>query len=78
MDGQNWGLPGSLILGSGIGIYYYPGVVYYMTRRPEHQPIRPGTAGGWREYALPCALIAIILLLGTLPQSLMASLEAIL
>jgi NADH-quinone oxidoreductase subunit N len=78
VDGQNWILLGSLILGSGIGIYYYLRVVYYMTRRPEHQPIQPGTAGGWREYALSCGLIAIILLLGIMPQPLMAFLEAIL
>ena len=78
VNGQNWTLLGSLILGSGIGIYYYLRVVYYMTRRPEHQPIEPGTTQSWREFALPGALIATILLLGTMPQALMAFLESIL
>ncbi len=78
VNGQNWTLLGSLILGSGIGIYYYLRVVYYMTRRPEHQPIEPGTTQSWREFALPGALIATILLLGTMPQALIAFLESIL
>ncbi len=78
VNGQNWTLLGSLILGSGIGIYYYLRVVYYMTRRPEHQPTGPGTTQSWREFALPGVLIATILLLGTMPQALMAFLESIL
>jgi hypothetical protein len=49
-----------------------------MARRPEHQPIQPGTAGSWREYDLSCALIDNFLPLGALPQSLTAILEAIL
>tara|TARA_R110002072_G_scaffold9891_1_gene47123 strand:- start:803 stop:2248 length:1446 start_codon:yes stop_codon:yes gene_type:complete len=78
VNGQNWTLLGSLILGSGIGIYYYLRVVYYMTRRPEHQPTGPGTTQSWREFALPGVLIATILLLGTMPQALIAFLESIL
>jgi NADH-quinone oxidoreductase subunit N len=78
VSGQHWILLGALILGSGIGIYYYLRVVFYMTRGQEQQNIEPAADGGWRERALPCALIAIILLLGTVPQSLMSYLRSIL
>ena len=78
VSGQHWVLLAALVLGSAIGIYYYLRVVYYMTRRPEQHHIQPGTSSGWRVPALSCALIAGILLLGTVPQSLIAYLRAIL
>jgi NADH-quinone oxidoreductase subunit N len=78
VSGHHWILLGALILGSGIGIYYYLRVVYYMTRRPGEHPIKLGSRDSWQEYALPCALIAIILLLGIVPQSLLMFLETIL
>ena len=78
VSGNHWILLGALIAGSGIGIYYYLRVVYYMTRRPGEHPIKAGSRDGWQGYALPCALIAIILLLGMVPQSLLTFLESIL
>jgi NADH-quinone oxidoreductase subunit N len=78
VSGHNWVLLATLILGSSIGIYYYLRVVYYMTRRPEQHHVQPKLEGSWRGRALSCALIASILLLGTVPQSLMAYLRSIL
>ena len=78
VSGHNWVLLTALILGSGIGIYYYLRVVYYMTRRPEQHHVQPKVVGNWRGRALSCALIATILLLGTVPQPLMAYLRSIL
>lgn len=78
VSGHNWILLGALIIGSGIGIYYYLRVVFYMTRRPEQHHLDPGTVTGWRVPSLSCALIASILLLGTVPQSLMEYLRSIL
>ena len=78
VSGHHWILLGALILGSGIGIYYYLRVVFYMTRRPEQHHLDPGTVTGWRVPSLSCALIASILLLGTVPQSLMEYLRSIL
>ena len=78
VSGRHWILLAALVLGSGIGIYYYLRVVYYMTRRPEPHHVQPGSGNGWRAHGLPSALIAIILLLGILPQSLMAYLRSIL
>ena len=78
VSGHNWVLLATLIVGSGIGIYYYLRVVYYMTRQPEQHQVGPVIVGGWRVSALSCALIAAILLLGTLPQPLLAYLRSIL
>jgi NADH-quinone oxidoreductase subunit N len=78
VSGHNWVLLTALVLGSGIGIYYYLRVVYYMTRRPEQHHMLPNLEGNWRRRVLTCALIASILLLGTVPQPLMAYLRSIL
>jgi NADH-quinone oxidoreductase subunit N len=78
VEGHNWVLLAALIIGSGIGIYYYLRVIYYMSRRPEEHPNALNVTGGWRVRAVSCALIAAILILGTLPQSLMQYLRSIL
>lgn len=78
VSGHHWVLLCALIAGSGIGIYYYLRVVYYMTRRPEQHHAEVELADGWYARAMSCAVIATILLLGTLPQSLMGYLRSIL
>ena len=78
VSGQNWILLGALIVGSAIGIYYYLRVVYHMSRRPEEHHALPGANGGLLAGAVASALIAAILLLGTLPQPLMSYLRSIL
>jgi NADH-quinone oxidoreductase subunit N len=78
VSGHNWVLLATLIVGSGIGIYYYLRVVYYMTRRPEQRHLEPSADRGWRVSLLSCALIAAILLMGMAPQPLMEYLRSIL
>ena len=78
VSGYHWVLLASLIVGSGIGIYYYLRVVFYMTRRPDEHHSEPTVPGGWPFRVLSCALIASILLLGTVPQPLMAYIRSIL
>ena len=73
-----WILLGALVLGSGIGIYYYLRVIFYMTRRVEEHNSKPVAPGGFMLRAVSCALIAGILLLGTVPQPLMEYLGSIL
>lgn len=73
-----WVLLGSLVVGSGIGIYYYLRVIFYMTRKVEEHNNNPVAPGGWLVKAVSCALIASILLLGTVPQPLMEYLRSIL
>ncbi len=78
VSGGNWVLLGALVIGSGLGIYYYLRVVYYMSRatRDHGQPLELETRPG--GMILSGLLIAGILLLGTVPQTLMAYLRSIL
>ena len=73
-----WILLGSLVAGSAIGIYYYLRVIFYMTRRVEEHNNEPVTPGGFMVKTTVCTLIASILLLGTVPQALIAYLGSIL
>ena len=78
MSGHNWVLLFTLALGSSIGIYYYLRVVYYMTRRQEEHGVEQETLSAWPGRFLSTALIATILLLGIVPESLMLYLRSIL
>jgi NADH-quinone oxidoreductase subunit N len=77
--GSHWIMLGALVIGSGIGIYYYLRVVFYMARRPEDTRVTllegdealPGTV-------LACALIALVLWLGIAPQPLIDYVRTIL
>jgi NADH-quinone oxidoreductase subunit N len=73
-----WILLGSLVVGSAIGIYYYLRVIFYMTRRVGEHNNNPTVAGSFTVKAISWALIASILLLGTVPQPLMEYLTSIL
>jgi len=74
--GHNWVLLASLIVGSGIGIYYYLRTVYNMTLPPGDKPdSRPSPV---RAPVLTMLLIGIVLFLGVMPQPLVAYIEAIL
>ncbi|MBR9911128.1 MAG: NADH-quinone oxidoreductase subunit N [Gammaproteobacteria bacterium] len=77
VSGYHWGLLGALVIGSGIGIYYYLRVVFYMSRRDDISQTQMKAAGGWPVHILACVLLAIIVLLGTVPQPLMAYLRLI-
>ncbi|MEH6587246.1 MAG: NADH-quinone oxidoreductase subunit N [Halioglobus sp.] len=77
-SGGNWALLAALIAGSAIGIYYYLRVVFYMTRGADEHRHTVDLAPNWSGKVLSCLLIASILLLGIMPQSLMAYLGSIL
>ncbi|WP_019530973.1 NADH-quinone oxidoreductase subunit N [Dasania marina] len=78
ISGYHWVLIAALILGSAIGIYYYLRVIFYMTKRSSPTYTLAATAKGWHINSLSTGLIIIILLLGTVPQPLMAYLRSIL
>ncbi|MEH6518597.1 MAG: NADH-quinone oxidoreductase subunit N [Halioglobus sp.] len=78
VSGSHWILLASLVVGSGIGIYYYLRVVYYLARRPEEHPDKPSIPQGSLVRLISCGLIAGILVLGVLPQSLMLYIRSIL
>jgi NADH-quinone oxidoreductase subunit N len=73
-----WLLLASLVIGSSIGIYYYLRVIFYMTRRVEEHNIHPQVPGGILVRGVTVALIAGILALGVLPQTLIEYLQSIL
>ena len=78
VSGSHWILLGSLIAGSGIGIYYYLRVVFYMTRRPDEQHYDLTLPQSSLARLVSWCLIAGVILLGTLPQPLMSYLRSIL
>ena len=73
-----WLLLASLVIGSSIGIYYYLRVIFYMTRRVEEHNNQPQVPGGILVRSVSLALIAAILFLGVLPQTLIEYLQSIL
>ena len=73
-----WVLLAALVIGSGIGIYYYLRVIFYMTRRVEEHNNKPVAPDGLLVKTVSCVLIASILFLGTAPQPLMEYLRSIL
>ncbi len=78
VSGRNWILLGVLVAGSAIGIYYYLRVIYYMSRRPEEHHTGPVSEAGLVTSIVTSLLIVGILLLGIMPQPLMAFLRSIL
>ncbi len=74
--GGNWVLLGSLVIGSGIGIYYYLRVVLQMAERPETSIA--ASPGRWPAATLAGVLIGAVVWLGVFPQTLMAYLRSIL
>jgi NADH-quinone oxidoreductase subunit N len=77
-SGSNWVLLGSLVIGSGLGIYYYLRVVFYMTQRVGDQDVGPAAPSTVGVRVVSLVLIASILLLGLLPQPLLEYLRSIL
>jgi NADH-quinone oxidoreductase subunit N len=78
VDGGNWIMLAALVIGSGIGIYYYLRVVYTMTLRDGNTSPEQQLAIGWAGKTVALLLLAGILLLGTVPQPLMSYLRSIL
>ena len=70
-----WLLLAALVIGSGIGLYYYLRIVYRMLLpAPEDAPpLREGSAG----FGVVMALFALLLVFGVYPASLMSLIEAI-
>lgn len=78
ITGYYWTLLTSLIIGSSIGIYYYLRVVFYMTRWGDTDSKQLKLSDSLHMRIVSCILIASILILGVVPQTLIAYLESIL
>ncbi len=70
-----WLLLAALVVGSGIGLYYYLRIVYRMLLpEPEGAPqLRQGTAG----FSIVLVLFVLLVLFGVYPASLMSLIESI-
>lgn len=72
-SGYHWILLIGLVIGSGMGIYYYLRVVFYMTRKEVVCTVN--IVKNRLSRSISFALIAAILLLGILPQPLISYLK---
>ncbi len=73
ISGSLWLLLGALVIGSGIGIYYYLRVIFAMTQTDSsdtntvYSPVHVSLVAK----AVVCLLVVLMLYLGVLPQGLM-------
>lgn len=65
-QGSLWMLLGALIVGSGLGLYYYLRIVFQMAQAPELAPARPET-GLVGTHLLLAVLLLLIVGLGVYP-----------
>lgn len=73
IKGSLWVLLGALVIGSGIGIYYYLRVVFAMTKNAPADDATnsfPSTVSMVGKFVI-CLLIILMLYLGVLPQATM-------
>ncbi|NND81703.1 MAG: NADH-quinone oxidoreductase subunit N [Gammaproteobacteria bacterium] len=72
IEGSLWWLIGALVVGSGIGIYYYLRVVFIMSSKVDNRnaTIAPGKLSLIAKLVI-CALLFIMVYLGVMPQSVM-------
>lgn len=68
-----WMLLAVLVLGSGIGLYYYLRIVYRMLMPEKHTlPYRVGGVEGVSSYAVLAILLFLLLLFGVYPAPIMS------
>tara|TARA_B110000858_G_scaffold198463_1_gene265313 strand:+ start:11998 stop:13461 length:1464 start_codon:yes stop_codon:yes gene_type:complete len=68
-----WVLLGVLVLGSGIGLYYYLRIIYLMLMPEKHsQPYRISGAEAVSSYAVIAILLFLLLLFGVYPAPIMS------
>ena len=72
-----WALLGVLVLGSGIGLYYYLRIIYRMLMPEKHtQPYRVGGVESVSSYAVLAILLFLLLLFGVYPAPIMSIVAA--
>jgi len=70
INGTLWWLLAALVVGSGIGIYYYLRVIFAMTNKPSNTAASLASPSLVAKCVV-CLLIAAMLYLGVLPQTVM-------
>jgi NADH-quinone oxidoreductase subunit N len=76
--GSLWGLLACLVIGSGIGLYYYLRMVFRMTLQTEERDSAESTATTWPARLTCAGLVLAMLYFGIVPEPLMELLRTIL
>jgi NADH-quinone oxidoreductase subunit N len=73
VESELWVLLGVLVLGSGIGLYYYLRIIYRMFMPEKHSlPYRVGGVESVSSYAVLAILLFLLLLFGVYPAPIMS------
>jgi NADH-quinone oxidoreductase subunit N len=73
VESELWALLGVLVLGSGIGLYYYLRIIYHMFMPEKHSlPYRVGGVESVSSYAVLAILLFLLLLFGVYPAPIMS------
>ena len=73
VESELWMLLGVLVLGSGIGLYYYLRIIYRMFMPEKHSlPYRVGGVESASSYAVLAILLFLLLLFGVYPAPIMS------
>ena len=78
-DGRLWGLLGALIVGSGLGLYYYLRVIVTLTMKHEtgENPESAGLSGGGVSSATLALLTVLVVWFGVYPDRLINLIESV-
>ncbi len=76
--GALWGLLALLVIGSGLGIYYYLRMVFRMTAQAEEAPATEAAGASWPARLACYGLVLAMLYLGIVPEPLISLLRTIL
>jgi NADH-quinone oxidoreductase subunit N len=76
--GALWGLLALLVIGSGLGIYYYLRMVFRMTMQVEQEPTEVAARASWPARLTCYSLVLAMLYLGIVPEPLISLLRTIL
>ncbi|HEY8160422.1 MAG TPA: NADH-quinone oxidoreductase subunit N [Methylobacter sp.] len=74
-DGQLWGLLSAIIVGSGLGLYYYLRIIVVMSMNIETTEIKP--AYDWVSTALLAILTIVLIWFGVYPNLLVDVIQAL-
>jgi NADH-quinone oxidoreductase subunit N len=78
VEGAKWGLLFAMIVGSGIGMFYYLRIIYRMLTPLEHY--EPIPEAGLKELLSHCVLFVLLcalIVFGVYPNGLMSLLETV-
>jgi len=77
VEAQLWGLLAAMVIGSGIGLYYYLRIVYRMLMPPKGDvAYREAGMEGFTSYAVLAVLLVLLLGLGIYPAPLISVIQA--